>query len=323
MDRRKFLKSAGTAGTIGITGLSGCIGNLGGSGEDTVTFTLSPAESDVDVKKQYKPLFDYLESEADVTIESSVAADYSAVLQSLKSDQSDLADAAPAIAIQAGKNDVAEVAGIRIAYGAAKYFSLITTLPEYDIDELTDLKGETIAFADALSTSGSLFPLYALSKAGLDIGEAPNGEAKDFTGQWSDHSTARETLRNRDEVKAAGTGAFSVADHVTKEGIKSHSDVFADISAEWPVGAKTDEYKLNVLNVSDPIPRAPILARTNMNEDVKQRCVDALLSAKKEDLIKKDAEEKLWFTGLEKGSVDDYEPVKKVINELGLELGQS
>lgn len=318
--RRHFLKTTGALGTASLTGLAGCIGNIGGGGGgNSITFTLTPAESDVDIQKQYEPLFNYLESAAEVTVESSVAADYAAVLQSLKSGQTDVADAAPAIAIQAGEEDIAEVAGIRIAYGAAKYFSLITTLPDSGFDELSALEGETIAFADSLSTSGSLFPLYMLSKAGLDTGTAPEGDPVDFEGQWSDHSTARETLINREQVVAAGTGAFSVADYVPKDQLP---DRFEEISAEWPTGAKTDELELQVLSTSQPIPRAPLLVRSKLDSDVKGRVIDALLAAEESDLIEEDAEEQLWFTGLAEGSVEDYDPVKQVINELGVELGQ-
>jgi phosphonate transport system substrate-binding protein len=307
-------------GTAGIAGLSGCIGSFGGGSSDTITFTLTPAESDVDIQTQYQPMFEYLESEADVTIESTVAADYAAVLQALDSDQSDIADAAPAIALQAGEQDIAEVAGVRIAYGAARYFSLITTLPGNDIDELSDLEGETIAFADSLSTSGSLFPLYMLNQAGLATGGAPEGEPEDFTGQWSDHSTARETLINRDEVTAAGTGAFSTAAHVPKEQFPSQ---FEEISAEWDsAGSATDEQELQLLSCSDPIPRAPILIRSGLEDDVKSRCTEALLAAEESDLIDEDAETELWFTGLAEGSVEDYQPVQNVIDSLGVELGQ-
>ncbi|WP_135821506.1 phosphate/phosphite/phosphonate ABC transporter substrate-binding protein [Halostella litorea] len=320
-DRRNFLKGVGAAGTVAFS--AGCIGDLtGGSGSDssTITFSLTPAESDVDVQAQYKPMFDYLEDEADVTIESSVAADYAAVLQALDSDQTDVADAAPAIALQAGNQDIAEVAGIRIAYGAARYFSLITTLPDNDIDELADVEGETVAFADSLSTSGSLFPLYMLNEAGLDTGNAPNGDAEDFTGQWSDHSTARETLINRDPVVAAGTGAFSTAANVPAD---QFPDQFMDMSAEADgAGSATDEQELQLLSCSDPIPRAPILVRSGLDDDVKGRVVDALLAAEEDDLIDEDADEELWFTGLSEGSVDDYQPVQNVIDTLGVELGQ-
>ncbi|GAA0282256.1 phosphate/phosphite/phosphonate ABC transporter substrate-binding protein [Halobacterium noricense] len=337
--RRKFLKIAGATGIAGLTGLAGCTGD-GGDGDGTesgesgttagttesgpteLTFTLTPAESDVNVQQQYQPMFDYLESQADVSITSSVAADYAAVYSSLESGQTDVADAAPAIAIQSADNDVAEVAGIRIAYGAAKYFSLITTTPDSDIEQLSDLEGETVAFADRLSTSGSIFPLYMLKQAGLDTGGAPNGTPNDFEGQWSDHSQARETLINRDPVKAAGTGAFSTAPHVPKDQFPQE---FLDMSAENDGDLGTESPELQLLKSSNPIPRAPILIRSGLDATVKSDVTDALLSATEEDLINEDLsdDQQLWFTGLSEGSVEDYQPVRDAFEELGVELGNA
>ena len=342
--RRKFIKIAGATGIAGLTGLAGCTGGDGDgdggdntdttettsgttagttdSGPDELTFTLTPAESDVDVKQQYQPMFDYLESEANVEITSSVAADYAAVYSALQSGQSDVADAAPAIAIQSADTGVAEVAGIRIAFGAAKYFSLITTTPDSGIESLSDLEGETIAFADRLSTSGSIFPLYMLKQAGLDTGGAPDGTPNDFQGQWSDHSQARETLINRDPVKAAGTGAFSTAPHVPKD---QFSQEFLDTSAENDGDLGTESPELKLLGTSDPIPRAPILIRSDLDSGVKSRVNEALLSATEEDLISEELsdDQQLWFTGLEEGTVEDYEPVRAAFEELGVELGDS
>ena len=318
--RRSVLKSVGAMGTVGL--LAGCSGGGGDSGGSEITFTLTPAESDVDVKKQYQPLFDYLENEADVTISSSVAADYAAVYSSLDSGQTDVADAAPAIAIQSADTDVAEVAGIRIAYGAAKYFSLITTLPDSPIEQLSDLEGEAVAFADRLSTSGSIFPLFMLNNAGLDTGNAPDGTPVDFEGQWSDHSQARETLINRDPVMAAGTGAFSTAPHVPKDQFPQQ---FLDMSAENDGDLGTASPELQLLATSDPIPRAPILVRSGLDQDVKDRVVNALLDAEQEDLINEDLgdDQQLWFTGLSEGSVEAYQPVRDAFDVLGVDLGNA
>ncbi|EJN59540.1 substrate-binding domain-containing protein [Halogranum rubrum] len=349
-NRRNFLKTAGAVGAAGLTGLSGCTGDSNGDGGDgadeasgdssgtsnetgegtttgsseeaqTLTFALTPAESDVDIQEQYKPLFSYLESEANVTIESTVAADYAAVLQALKSGQADIADAAPAIAIQGANEDVTQVVGIRIAYGASRYFSLITTPTDSGIESLEDLEGETVAFADRLSTSGSLFPLYMLSKAGLDTGGAPDGTPEDFTGQWSDHSTARETMINRPEVVAAGTGAFSTAPHVPKD---QFSEQFLEMSAENDGDLGTEDPTLNLVATSDPIPRAPILARKDMDQDVYSDVEEALLNVSEDDLINEELgdDQQLWFTGVAEGTAEDYQPVQNVLDELGVTLGQ-
>ncbi|KAB1197317.1 MULTISPECIES: phosphate/phosphite/phosphonate ABC transporter substrate-binding protein [Haloferax] len=318
--RRNFLKKTGAVGALGMAGLSGCIGSIGG-GSDSVSFLLTPSESDVDIKQQYQPLFAYLEEEAGVTVESEVAADYAAVYQAFKSGQADLADSSPTIAIQGGNEGVTEVMGIRVAYGAAKYFSLMTTTPDSGVEELADLEGKTVAFADRLSTSGSLFPLYMLQQAGLDTGNAPDGDPVDFTGQWSDHSTARETLVNRDEVVAAGTGAFSVAAHVPKDQFPQQ---FLDVSAENDGDLGTESPQLDLLAASDPIPRAPIIVRSELEDGMKSSLTDALTSVTQDDLINEDLgeDEQLWFTGVEPGTVEDYEPIKNVIDSLGITLGQ-
>ncbi|ADQ68292.1 phosphate ABC transporter substrate-binding protein [Halogeometricum borinquense DSM 11551] len=345
--RRKFLKTTGATGVAGLTALSGCTGDgntteqstttntdgstatetttegttTGSSSKDSIMFALTPAESDVDVEKQYKPLFNYIESEVGVTVDSTVAADYAAVMQAMKSGQADIADASPSIAIQGGNEDVTKVIGIRVAYGASRYFSLMTTTPDSGIEKLSDLKGKNVAFADRLSTSGSLFPLYMLSKAGLDTGGAPDGKPKGFSAKFSDHSTARETLINRDDVVAAGTGAFSTASHIPKDQFPKQ---FLDISAENDGDLGSESPELKLLAASDPIPRAPILGRAEMDQSLYSDIKTALLDVSKEDLINDDLkdDQQLWFTGVDKGSVDDYQPVQNVLDELGVTLGQ-
>lgn len=332
VDRRQFIKGAGVVGTIALTsGLSGCTGDGGGDetttggtagdagGDTSITFTLTPAEADVDVEAQYKGMFDYLENEADVTIESSVAADYPAVFESFESDRTHLADASPTLAVIGGNEGVTDVVGIRVAFGAAKYFSLMTTTPDSGIEELAGLEGKAVAFADKLSTSGSLFPLTMLKDAGLDIGDAPKGQPEDFEGNWSDHASAVASMTDRDDIHAAGTGAFVVASHIPQE---QFSDQFAEVSTEYDgAGEETGDFELQLLAESDPIPRAPILARSNWESDVRDDIEQALLDAEEDDLKGGDAEEEIWFTGLTDGTQEDYAPVEKVKNELGLEFG--
>lgn len=318
VNRRRFLKSAATAGAVGITGTAGCIGNLSGSGgTDEVRFILTPAESSVDVKKQYQGLFKHVEEEAGVKIKAKKAGDYAAVYQALKSDQADIADASPTLGVVGTNEGVADILGIRVAYGAAKYFSLITTNPDNDIEKLSDLKGETVAFADKLSTSGSLFPLYMLKQAGLDVGGAPDGKPKDFTGKWSGHDKAFKAMMNREDVAAAGTGAFVSMPHVPKD---QFPERVKNIAAGFD-GAGSKDPKVQLLKASKPIPRAPILFRSNWESKKRDDIQKALLNAKPEDLKNDNSAEDLWFTGLKKGDASDYKPVKEVKNALGLEFG--
>ncbi|WP_224333038.1 PhnD/SsuA/transferrin family substrate-binding protein [Haloprofundus halobius] len=331
-NRRTFLKATGAAG---IAGLAGCTeGSSDGGGNDsgsngstagdadsetTVRFLLNPAEADVEITEQYQPMFEYLESEASVTIEPSRAESYTATLQAIRNDQGEIADTSPSAAI-AGE-DVADVIGIRVAYGAAQYFSVITTTPDSGIEQLSDLQGEQIYMGDLLSVSGTLVPLTLLQDAGLDIGDAPDGEAADFSADYSDHTTAKEQMIARDDVAAATTGAFSAAPHVPKAQFDEMSEEFVEISAEYE-NAGTEDPELRLLAVSDPLPRAPLVSRSNWDDPVREDVEEAILNVTEDDLSHGDDYdgEPLWFTGVEEGSIDDYEPIGQVLDELDLEF---
>ncbi|RKD94012.1 PhnD/SsuA/transferrin family substrate-binding protein [Halopiger aswanensis] len=330
--RRRFLITSGALGT-GLA--AGCLdesssGNGNGNGETngtttgsvdetTISWILNPAESDVDIVAQYQPLFDYVESEVDVTIEPNRAQSYTATIQELRRGAGELADTSPSAAVAA--KDVADVIGIRVAYGAAQYFSLITTTPDSDISELADLEGEEVAMGATMSVSGTLVPMMMLSQAGLDTGSAPDGDPPDFTPRYSDHSTARDQLINNPSIAAATTGAFSTAPHVPQEQFDELSQDFVDISAEYE-NAGSEEPELELLAVSDPIPRAPLMARSDWDDPIREDVEEAILNVEAEDLEHGDdyEGEELWFSGVESGSVEDYAPIEDVMDELGLEF---
>ena len=341
-NRRTFLTTAGAAGVAGLAGCSGGGGSAGdegssgegdassdgetaGSTESTPTaqFILNPAEADVEIERQYQPMFEYLESEVDVAIEPDRAASYTATLQAMRNDQGEIADISPS-AVVAGEG-VVDIVGVRIAYGAAQYFSTITTTPDSGIESLSDLEGELIYMGDILSVSGTLVPLTVLQDTGLDIGSAPDGDAVDFDAEYSDHTTAREQMVQRDDVMAATTGAFSSAPFVPQAQFEELSQDFVDISAEYEGAGDEIESsgtELQLLAVSDPIPRAPLVTRSNWDSPVKAELEEAILSVTESDLSHGDDYdgEPLWFTGVEEGDYEDYTMIATVMDELGLEF---
>jgi len=318
-DRRTFLKTTGAASAVG---LAGCLG--GGDGnENRVRFILNPAEADVEITEQYQPVFDYLESETSAEIEADRTESYAGTLQAMRNDQGEVADISPS-AVIAGEN-VVDIIGKRIAYGAAQYFSTITTTMDSGVEELTDLEGEGVNFSDVLSVSGSLTPLTMLSRAGLDIGDAPAGDPADFESNHSDHVTALEQMIERDDAVAAGTGAFVSAPLVSQEQFDEHSQDFVELSAEYDGAGDEigDEYdELDLLAVSDPLPRAPLVSRSGWDASVREEVEQALVDAPTEAFEHEEGYEgePLWFTGVEDATIDDYEPIREIMNELDLEF---
>lgn len=311
--RRTFL---GSSAAVGLTAMAaGCMG----SDSDGITMILNPAESSVDIQAQYQPLVDHIESEVDTTIELERASSYTATLQAIRNDQAHLADTSPSAAV-AGSG-VGDIVGMRVQYGAAQYFSLITTTPDSGIEELSDLADEEIAMGAALSVSGTLVPMTILKNAGLDTGSAPDGDPVDFTARYAGHDKARKQLFNNDEIVAATTGAFSTAAHVPQEQFDDRSEDFVELSAEYENAGTADE-ELQLLAVSDPIPRAPIMARSNWDDDVREDIEEAILTADEDALSHGDDYdgEELWFSNVVEGTHEDYEPIQDVFDELGLEF---
>ena len=316
--RRTFLKVAGGAS---IAGLAGCLGET----DHGIRFILNPAEEQTDIVEEYTPMKEYLEDETGEDIDLEPAGSYVETLEALETDQGELADTSPTGV--PGGDGFADVIGMRTAFGGNQYFSTIATLPDSDVEELSDLEGHQIAVGSQLSVSGTLVPALMLNDAGLDIGDFPNTQdAPDLDiSVAGDHDTAREQLEDDSDIVAAATGAFASAPQIPQEQFDEYDD-FVEHSAEYEgAGSDIDDDEnpeLRLLAVSESLTRAPIMARSDWDDPARDDIEQALFDAEEEDLIPEDTDEgyELWFTGIDEADRDDYQYVYDVFDDLGLEF---
>jgi phosphonate transport system substrate-binding protein len=300
--RRTFIKTVGAVGAAGAT--AGCLGSItgGGSaayGDDRINFYMSPSEPQDLMESQYAPVEAQLEEATGVETNLNYAAGYSAVLQSLGGGSGDVAETGPFAAALGVKEDRCDIALQRYAYGSWEYSSVIVTQQDSDIESLSDLEGERVAFADRLSASGALFPLFMLQDAGLSIGDLPTdtGDA-DFTPQFSSHAEAFAALE-RGQVAAAGVGKFITLndDRELKEGFR-------------------------FVETFDGIPRAPVIVSPELSDEEKTEVSEAFLNAPDSMYYGEDGEEgtddDLWFSDVREATVEDYQPVIDVATDLGI-----
>lgn len=300
MDRRKFLTAVGVTGAASLT--AGCLGQFGSQpyNDGSIRFLMSPTEPQDQMTAQYEPIQERIDSEIDEVDEVSMkyAANYSATLNALDSETADLAETGPfaaALGVETGK---VEIALQRKGFGSYTYVSNIVTTEDSDVEELADLEGKTIAFADALSASGSLYPIGMLKQAGLAPPEEPGSpKGADYEPQWSSHASAKEALVNG-QADAAGCGYFIVRgeDSEYEEGIR-------------PVKKE------------DGIPRAPIVLSPGLGDDEKSALTEVFTEAPAEMYYGADGEEgtddDLWFNDVRPADKSTYQPVIDVANELG------
>jgi phosphonate transport system substrate-binding protein len=326
LSRRGFLATA-SAGAVTLA--AGCSGGSADQPDDSdgastsdqtesVTMLLTP-DTPSDVRPQYKPVHNMLEGEIDgLDLEMKVPQDYSAVRPALASEQAEIGmDDVTLISAP----DMMDVYGTAKTGGTAFYFSMMVTKPDSSIDERTDLKGKEVAFADRLSTSGSIFALYTLREAGLDIGDAPDGDPVDFDGTWSNHEAAVEKVLNDEAVAAttwSGNGmAYLPEDAEIPERVRE-GDSFVDT-----MGSKDE--RLRAFWWSFPIPKQPIYARSSWESSMKDKIGQQLIESDRElieQYFPEDYDESILpFSTLKDTTMDAYQPVIKRINELGIDLG--
>jgi phosphonate transport system substrate-binding protein len=349
INRRRFV-AGGTV--LALTGLAGCSGGSGGDGSsdgssdgsdgssdgsdgsdsggssgstdndvEQITMLLTPG-TPADARRRYKPVQNLINGEIDtVQAEMKVPQSYSAIKPALESKQAEVGmDDITLIS----NPDIMNVYGTTVTGGSAFYFSMMVTNPDSDVDERTDLEGGTMAFADRLSTSGSIFATYSLMQAGLGIGDAPQGQPEDFEGIWSNHDIALEKLANG-EADAATTWSGNGLPHIPEERKSQLPDRVIEKDS-FVETMDTEKPKFRDFWWSFAIPKQPMYARKTWDSPNNERIGEVLRNSDK-DLIEQyypDGynEEELPFTTLADTSMEDYEPVIKRLNAVDVDLGE-
>ncbi len=304
--RRDFLKTTGAVGTVGA--LTGCLGMFGGSQAFTdgeIDINVSPSVPTEDLEPQYAPIREYLSNEFDMTAKMSIANNYSAVISALGSGTTDIAETGPFAAALGVNEDNANIILQRKGYGTWTYKSIIAVSNDSDIESVSDLEGQTVAFSDPLSTSGCLYPLYNISQAGIDIGNLPegNGSQASFDAVFAGGHVSSYNQLVDGQVDAAGMGGF-VRDTST--------------------GPSPDEFQqtARTLEENTGLPRAPILVSPNVSDSRQEEVQQAFLDAPNDIYIGQDGEadtdDDLWFSDVREANVDDYQSVVDVATEVGV-----
>jgi phosphonate transport system substrate-binding protein len=272
-----------------------------------INFNVSPAVAQEKLQAQYQPIQEHLSNEFEVSASLKLANNYSAVIQALGAGTSDMAETGPFAAALGVKADKANIALQRKGYGSYEYQSLLVAADEVDVSTPEEMKtyienndDVTIAFADRLSASGCLFPMFDLKKeVGVEIGGLPESGGSDaaFEPNFSSHTGAYETLKNG-QADFAGFGGF--------------------------VPGLQDDFEENATIVYEHtgLPRAPIVVSPELSEEEQDALTQAFIDAPDKIYHGKDGEEDtdddLWFNDVREIGVDEYQPVIDAANELGL-----
>ena len=250
-------------------------------------------ENEADRLRNYQCLSDQLKTLLGVEkVSLFPAADYDGVIQGLLGgtlDYAELGASGYAKIYLENKDAVEPILTTVQTDGSTGYYSIMVARADSGIKTLADMKGKKLGFADPDSTSGYLIPVTSLPK---EI----NAEVKDYfasTGFGGGHEQlVLEVLKGTfDAGTTFGSGVGDFKDGYTSGNLRK--------MVEKGI-LKMDD--LVELWKSPLIPNGPIVVRTSLPADTKQKFVDFMTKLPETD--------KACFSAIQGGDFTGFTPVK-------------
>jgi phosphonate transport system substrate-binding protein len=242
-----------------------------------------------------------LHEKTGLEFEVKVPTSYAAVIAALQTNEAEVAWLATFAYVLANKVCGAEVALTTVRNGLREYRGEFVARADHPIKKLEDIAGKTIAYTDAASTSGYVYPSALLKQRGIKPG------AEMMTGS---HPAA---------IMAVYEGKADV-------GCTFWSPPDAQ-GAPQDARKTILETKPDVMKVVQPIaytewiPNDTVTFRNNLPPELREKIVQALIDIAATPDGKKLLKELYDIDGLTPAADADYNVVRKALETLGVSVG--
>ncbi|HTQ72403.1 MAG TPA: phosphate/phosphite/phosphonate ABC transporter substrate-binding protein [Acidocella sp.] len=261
-----------------------------------IRFGVEPYEATALLMPIYKKIGDDLSAKVGCPVQIDITTSYNAEIEAMRAGKLEIGEFGPlgyVLAHQVGHAQA--VAAFADANGKpATYTASVVTWPGSGINTLAEVKGHSFGYSDPASTSGHLFPAYALKMAGID----PN---KGVTALYAgSHTASYETILNH-KVEAGELNS----DTITAAKLKNQYDAKNFVTL-WQ---------------SQPIPLDPLAVYGNMKPSLKAKLTAALQNLELTDLTP--AEQSVVGTSSGKlvPTTDSaYDQIRSLVHVLNIDL---
>lgn len=242
-NRRSFLATA-TAISLVAAASAGAVSLPNGTAAEPLRVMMVPSETGSDdVTQDYKPVFNAIAAKYGLHFDIKLGSSYSAVVQGMCNDQTDIAWYGPVTFGMANRMCGAQLLAVDVKNGDSVYYSGIYVAKNSGLDSLADLRGKSLAVGDPNSTSSFNFPVAMLIAAKVD------------------------PVQDLGKIVMAGSHTNSIA--ALREG---RVDAAAASFNAWEKAIKKgiiDPEKFKILAKSEPIPNPPLAMNSKLNPKVK------------------------------------------------------
>ena len=251
---------------------------------------LLPDEDAATIIQDNEGLVQHLEIELDKEIELVVTTDYSSMIEAASNGRLDLAYFGPLSYVLAKTKSDIEPFAARLKDGSTTYTSIIIGNVEAGVDELADVKGNTVAFGDPASTSSRLFPELTLAEAGLQSGE---------------------------DYEAVFLGAHDAVALAVQSGNAEVGGLSRPIFDALVEQGTIDASKVTVIAESEAIPQYPWTMRSDLSPELKDQVRQAFWELDEASVL-----QPFKADGFAEMVDADYDGIRKAGDILGLDLGE-
>jgi phosphonate transport system substrate-binding protein len=276
--------------------LTACTSNTEvGTKKNPIKLFLIPGQDAQILEDNGKKVTEFLEKKTNLHFDIKVPTSYIAVVEAFGSKKADVAIMNTFGYILAHEKYGVEAKLMGIHFGQKYYQGQIITRKGH-LKSLEDINGKKFAYVDPASTSGFLMP--------TDLMRKKNIKPKEFVFAGK-HDTVIAMLYQK-QVDAGATFYTPSKNGVPQDARKLVLTQFPDVFE-----------KIEILKLTDPIPNDPIVFRSELDQEIKEKIKHALIEYLKTD-DGKDTFMKLYnMNGVI--SVDDthYDQIRNTLKELG------
>jgi len=167
MKKWSFLLIVALVATMALTGCPKKEAPLG-TEENPIILSFVPSGDTPDIIESADEIAALLSEKTGYVIKGNVATSYSAVIEAMGTGKAHMGTLATFAYILAHEKYGVECALVSVRYGRPYYDGQIIAGADTGITKLEDLKGKTMCWVDATSTSGYIIPRVMLKAAGVD-----------------------------------------------------------------------------------------------------------------------------------------------------------
>jgi phosphonate transport system substrate-binding protein len=239
----------------------------------------------------------YLEEKTGLYFKVAVPTSYAAVIEAMGTNEADIAWLATYAYILAHEKFGAEVKLSTVRNGLSKYRGQFVARKDSKVKTIEDIQGKVIAFTDAASTSGFIYPSAVLQTKGIKPKEYffAGGHPQAILSVYSGRADVGCTYWSPPD--SAG-----VPQDARLKIIETHPDVFD---------------KISIIGFTDSIPNDTVTMRKDFPQDLETKITTTLLAYVATPEGRKVMKELYDIDGLNKATDADYDIVRQTLKALG------